>query len=42
MDYAQAPAKIVRGQDGKATHVEKGGVARPIQRGPDGRAIGLQ
>jgi len=42
MDYAQAPSKIVRGPDGKATHVEKGGVARPIQRGPDGRAIGLQ
>ena len=41
-DYIKAPASLVRDAAGKATHVEKGGIQRPIKRGPDGRAIGLQ
>lgn len=39
---ASAPKRIVRGPDGKATGVEVNGVVRPIERDPNGRAIGLQ
>lgn len=39
---ASAPAEIVRGPDGKATAVRRGGKVRQIVRGPDGRAIGIQ
>ena len=41
-DYIAAPAELVRDASGRATHVQKGGKLRPIKRGPDGRAIGLQ
>ena len=38
--HTQAPRKIVRGPDGKATGVDVGGVVKPINRGPDGRVEG--
>jgi len=37
-----APKKLVRGPDGRATGVEINGVVKTIERGPDGRAIGIQ
>lgn len=37
----EAPAEIVRGPDGRASHVKKGERVREIKRGPDGRAMGL-
>lgn len=39
---ANAPAEIVRGDDGKAIAVKRGEKVRKIVRGPDGRAIGVQ
>jgi len=39
---ANAPKRIVRGPDGRATGVEVNGVVRPIERSPDGRAVGIQ
>ncbi len=39
---AEAPAEIVRDQTGRAVGVKKGERVRKINRGPDGRAIGLQ
>lgn len=37
-----APKKLVRGPDGRATGVEINGVVKTIARGPDGRATGIQ
>jgi len=37
-----APKKLVRGPDGRATGVEVNGVVKTIERGPDGRATGIQ
>ena len=42
MDHAMAPASIVRDQSGRAIGIQKGAVTRQIQRGPDGRAVGIQ
>ena len=39
--HVTAPVKIVRGPDGKATHVDRGGIVKPISRGADGRIEGL-
>ncbi len=40
---SSAPKRIVRDEKtGKAMGVEVNGVVRPIERGPDGRAIGIQ
>lgn len=40
---ASAPKRFIRDPEtGKATGVEVNGVIRPIERGPDGRAIGIQ
>lgn len=42
-EYHKAPAQLVRDPNtGRAVAVRKGDVVRSIQRGPDGRAIGLQ
>jgi len=38
--HLQAPRKIVRGPDGKATGVQVGDTVKPINRGPDGRMEG--
>ena len=38
--HSQAPRKIVRGPDGKATGVDVGGVVKQINRGKDGRMEG--
>jgi hypothetical protein len=38
----EAPAQIVRGNDGKAIAVKRGDRVRQIVRGPDGRAVGIQ
>jgi hypothetical protein len=37
---SSAPKRIVRDSAGKAVGVEVNGVVRPIERGPDGRALG--
>ena len=37
-----APTEIVRGPDGRAVGVKRGGKVRQITRGPDGRAMGVQ
>jgi hypothetical protein len=42
LDHAASPATIVRDQSGRAVGVKKGAVTQSIQRGPDGRAVGLQ
>lgn len=42
MGYIQAPAEILRDETGRAYAVKKGNVTRKVQRGPDGRAIGVQ
>lgn len=39
--HAQSPAKVHRGMDGKMAAVEKGGRMIPIERGPDGKVIGM-
>lgn len=41
-DEANAPAEIVRDQSGVAIAVKRGERVRKINRGPDGRAIGVQ
>jgi len=38
---SNAPRRIVRGPDGKATGVDVGGTVRNIERDQDGRAVGL-
>jgi hypothetical protein len=40
-DRSRQPKRFVRGADGRATHVQTGHGTFPIERGPDGRAIGL-
>lgn len=40
--YQAAPVEVVRDQSGRAVGVSKGGVQRPITRGPDGKVVGLQ
>lgn len=40
--YIQAPAEIVRGEDGMPTGIKKGGIVREIVTGPDGQPIGVQ
>ena len=42
MDYANAPVEIVRGADGRAAGIRRGGVTKSINRGPDGRDTGIQ
>ena len=38
---ARQPARFIRGPDGRATHVENGHGTFSVERGPDGRAMGL-
>ena len=40
-ERARKGARLVRGADGRATHVENGHGTFAIERGPDGRAVGL-
>ena len=40
-ERARKGARLIRGQDGRATHVENGHGTYAIERGPDGRAMGL-
>ena len=42
IEHSTAPTTIVRDQSGRAVGVQKGSMTRQIQRGPDGRAQGLQ
>ena len=41
VEDSAAPAELVRGPDGMATHVKKGNKMRPIVRNPDGSIVGL-
>jgi hypothetical protein len=40
-EHLNAPSEIVRGPDGRAVGVRKGGREMKLVRGPDGRAVGL-
>jgi hypothetical protein len=40
-EHSQAPVTIIRGPDGKATGVNRGGVTKSIKRGSDGRMEGM-
>ena len=42
MEQQNAPAQIVRDEQGNAVGVRKGNQVRQIVRGPDGQAVGLQ
>ena len=37
-----SPRKVVRDKTGRAVGVDVGGTVRQIERGPDGRVMGLQ
>lgn len=39
---SSAPRRLIKDANGKTTGVEINGVVRPVERGPDGRVIGLQ
>ena len=39
--HVTSPAKIIRGPDGKAIGVDRGGSVKPISRGKDGRIEGI-
>jgi hypothetical protein len=42
MAEINAPAEVLRDQAGRVVGIKKGNTVRQIQRGPDGRAIGVQ
>lgn len=42
LQMENAPVELVYGQDGRVRSIVKGGVERPVVRGPDGRPVGLQ
>ena len=40
--HQAAPVEVLRDQSGRAIGIAKGGIQRPITRGPDGKVVGLQ